>query len=683
MFGGMKIRWKILLSSCAILLASVLLISGAVVTTIRHNAADEIEQFRVAEMERVEDELKNYLDIAHETVESSYRNALDNTYLQGLYGERLKNIIDLTDHVISEAKAAVAAGSLTLAEAQQRAKEQISRMRYDDGTGYIWINDTGKPYPKMIMHPTVPALDGTVLDSAKYNCALGKKENLFKAFVDVCEREGEGFVDYLWPKPTKDGLSTDQPKLSYVRLDREWGWVVGTGIYVDDAVTDAVAKIKRDLAQMRYDGGTGYFWINDMGKPYPKMVMHPTVPALDGTVLDNAKYNCALGKKENLFNAFVDVCEREGEGFVDYLWPKPTKDGLTAEQPKLSYVRHFEPLGWVIGTGVYIDSIEAGVAAKTEAINQQLRGILLKIGAIVLVILILAFLLLWFVASHIASPLRLCKDFAEEMGRGNLQAKLGIESRDEVGQLASSLKKMQADLKEILGKIFSSSRNVSDGAADQAASIEETSASLEEMAAMTRQNAQSVEEGNLLIGKSRAMAGDAHEAMGRLAGAMKEISAASSETQKIIKTIDEIAFQTNLLALNAAVEAARAGEAGAGFAVVADEVRNLAGRAAAAARETAAMIEKTVKKIEEGDRLTVATEASFSEVIGNITKVSEIMDEITRASSEQASGIAQINQTVSSINNVTMSNMDNAKELSAAVGEFSIEEEGDDEQRSG
>ncbi|MDA8165322.1 MAG: cache domain-containing protein, partial [Desulfobacteraceae bacterium] len=524
-------------------------------------------------------------------------------------------------------------------------------------------------------HPTVPALDGKVLDDPKFNCALGKKENLFKAFVDVCERDGEGFVDYLWPKPTKDGLTTDQPKLSYVRLNKEWGWIVGTGIYVDDAVPDAVAKIKQDVANMRYDGGIGYFWINDMGKPYPKMIMHPTVPALDGKVLDDPKFNCALGKKENLFKAFVDVCERGGEGFVDYLWPKPTKDGLTTDQPKLSYVKLFAPLGWVIGTGAYIDSIDAEVAAKTDALNKQITTMLVKIGVIVAVVSILGFLLLWVVADRIAAPLHACRDFARELGRGNLRVKLGVEGRDEVGQLAASLEKMQADLKALLQKIVASSRNVADGAADQAASIEETSASLEEMAAMTRQNADNAEQGNRLIGQSRAVAGEAHGAMVRLTAAMKEISAASTETQKIIRTIDEIAFQTNLLALNAAVEAARAGEAGAGFAVVADEVRNLAGRAAAAASDTEALIEKTVKKIGEGDELTAATEASFTEVIGNIAKVSELMGEIATASSEQATGIAQINLTVSSINTITQRNVDHAQELTAAIGEFDMEHE--------
>ncbi len=122
---------------------------------------------------------------------------------------------------------------LTLEEAQQQAMQAIKNMRYGD-SGYFWINDTGKPIPKMIMHPTVPALDGTILDDPKYNCALGIKENLFVAFRDVTEKHGEGFVDYLWPKPTKNGLTEEQPKLSFVKLYPEWDWIIGNGLYIDD-----------------------------------------------------------------------------------------------------------------------------------------------------------------------------------------------------------------------------------------------------------------------------------------------------------------------------------------------------------------------------------------------------------------------------------------------------------------
>ena len=156
--------------------------------------------------------------------------------------------------------------------------------------------------------------------------------------------------------------------------------------------------------------------------------------------------------------------------------------------------------------------------------------------------------------------------------------------------------------------------------------------------------------------------------MGQLTISMQEISKASEETSKIIKTIDEIAFQTNLLALNAAVEAARAGEAGAGFAVVADEVRNLAMRAADAAKNTAALIEGTVKKVTEGTALVKTTNDAFMEVAGSTKKVGELVGEIAAASIEQAQGIEQVNIAVTEMDKVTQQNAATAEE-SASVSE--------------
>ena len=129
------------------------------------------------------------------------------------------------------------------------------------------------------------------------------------------------------------------------------------------------------LKHMTY-GENGYFWINDTGLPYPKMIMHPTIPSLDGQVMDDPKYNCALGKKENLFKAFVEVSKENGEGFVDYLWPKPTTQGLTQDLPKLSYVRLYKPQGWIIGTGVYVDDIDALMVKEKDRVGQEVRTVI-------------------------------------------------------------------------------------------------------------------------------------------------------------------------------------------------------------------------------------------------------------------------------------------------------------------
>jgi methyl-accepting chemotaxis protein len=220
------------------------------------------------------------------------------------------------------------------------------------------------------------------------------------------------------------------------------------------------------------------------------------------------------------------------------------------------------------------------------------------------------------------------------------------------------------------GHVAISSQQLAEGASEQAAAIEETSSSLEEMSSMTRLNAENAKQTNQLMDKTMQTVSRAGQSMERLTASMTEISRASEETSHIIKTIDEIAFQTNLLALNAAVEAARAGEAGAGFAVVADEVRNLAIRAAEAAKNTADLIESTVKKVKEGSGLVADTANEFHEVAESVSSSGELVGGISAASNEQAQGIEQISKAVSEMDKVVQQNAANAEESASASEEM-------------
>jgi methyl-accepting chemotaxis protein len=225
------------------------------------------------------------------------------------------------------------------------------------------------------------------------------------------------------------------------------------------------------------------------------------------------------------------------------------------------------------------------------------------------------------------------------------------------------------------GQVSSSSQSLAEGASEQAASIEETSSSLEEMSSMTKQNADNAGQADTLMKEANQVVTKANASMGELTHSMEEISKASEETSKIIKTIDEIAFQTNLLALNAAVEAARAGEAGAGFAVVADEVRNLAMRAADAAKNTADLIEGTVKKVKDGGELVASTNDAFSEVAQSAAKVGELVAEIAAASNEQSQGIEQVNTAVAEMDKIVQQNAANAEESASASEEMNAQAE--------
>jgi methyl-accepting chemotaxis protein len=222
-------------------------------------------------------------------------------------------------------------------------------------------------------------------------------------------------------------------------------------------------------------------------------------------------------------------------------------------------------------------------------------------------------------------------------------------------------------------EVSSSSQHLAEGASEQASSLEETSSSLEELSSMSKQNADNAGQARSMMSEAKTVVDKANQQMAELIAAIGEITRSSEETGKIIKTIDEIAFQTNLLALNAAVEAARAGEAGAGFAVVADEVRNLAMRSAAAAKNTSELIEKTIKAVHNGNRLTVATQEAFKANAYISGKVNQLVDEIATASVEQAHGVNQLNTAVAQMDKVTQQTAASAEESASASEELSAQ----------
>lgn len=389
---------------------------------------------------------------------------------------------------------------------------------------------------------------------------------------------------------------------------------------------EAQATAREALQAMRYET-EDYFWINDMT---PRMIMHPMNPKLNGQDLSASKD--PNGK--HLFVEFVNVCKRNGAGFVDYLWPKP---GFDAPQPKISYVKLFAPWQWVIGSGIYVDDVE-----------KEISSLFVPIFITITLITIASIGLAWFMARSIALPIN---RLIETMNSGS----------DGIASAAS--------------QVSSASQSLAEGASEQAAAIEETSSSLEEMASMTQQNADNAGQANHLMKDANQVVERATGEMTDLTESMGQITKASEETQKIVKTIDEIAFQTNLLALNAAVEAARAGEAGAGFAVVADEVRNLAIRAAEAAKNTSALIEDTVKRVRDGSELVSKANGAFSEVATSAAKVGDIVGEIAAASTEQAQGVEQINKAVTEMDKVVQQNAAGAEESASASQELNAQAE--------
>lgn len=275
------------------------------------------------------------------------------------------------------------------------------------------------------------------------------------------------------------------------------------------------------------------------------------------------------------------------------------------------------------------------------------------------------------------------KDIAQ--GEGDLTKRVDVRSEDEIGQVGKwfnlfvdkiekTISEVRSGLLQIDGgatQVASASQSMAQGASEQASSLQQISASIEEMSGQTQQSAENARQANSLAEESKKSADRGQQEMSQMSRAVNEIKQSSSEISKIIKVIDEIAFQTNLLALNAAVEAARAGEAGKGFAVVAEEVRNLAQRSAEAAKNTATMIEESVKRSENGVQIAGRVGQALEEITTATNKVNTLLSEIASASGEQATGISQVNQGVSQLDQVTQQNAGNSEEMASSAEELS------------
>ena len=273
----------------------------------------------------------------------------------------------------------------------------------------------------------------------------------------------------------------------------------------------------------------------------------------------------------------------------------------------------------------------------------------------------------------------------EMMARGDLT--FDVTPRDDQDVVRGALQKSCADLNELMAQIYAavdqmnsgasqvtdSSQSLSQGATEQASSLEEISSSMHQLGDQTTTNAENANQANQLSNISKDSAEKGNQQMQKMVDAMTAIYDSGQNISKIIKVIDEIAFQTNLLALNAAVEAARAGKHGKGFAVVAEEVRNLAARSAQAAKETASLIEGSTNKTKMGSEISSQTAEALNEIVDSVNQVSGLVVEIATSSNEQAQGISQINTGLGQIDQVAQQTTANAEESAAAAEELSAQ----------
>ncbi len=285
------------------------------------------------------------------------------------------------------------------------------------------------------------------------------------------------------------------------------------------------------------------------------------------------------------------------------------------------------------------------------------------------------------ISRSITRPLARAAADAEQMASGDMTVALRLDGKDEAADLVRALSNMKDSLTRIVGGVRQNAEGVATASAEiaqgnqdlsqrteeQASALEETAASMEQLGSTVKQNADNARQANQLALGASTVAAKGGEIVGQVVTTMKGINDSSRKIADIISVIDGIAFQTNILALNAAVEAARAGEQGRGFAVVAGEVRNLAQRSAEAAKEIKGLITASVERVEQGTALVDEAGTTMAEVVASIKRVTDIMGEISAASSEQSSGVAQVGEAVSQMDQATQQNAALVEESAAAA----------------
>ncbi|MGY3570986.1 methyl-accepting chemotaxis protein [Vibrio paucivorans] len=479
---------------------------------------------------------------------------------------------------------------------------------------------------------------------------------------------------------------------------------------VAGAMTQEEAQMmaKQAVEKMRYEG-KDYFWINDM---HPTMVMHPIKPALNGKDVSGVKD--PTGKK--LFVEFVNVVKAKNQGFVNYMWPKP---GSETDVEKTSYIKLFKPWGWIIGTGVYIDDVNALVWERIR----------LVMVALVISLSVMIVLALW-ISRSISNPCQETLDALNDIASGDrdLTKKLSEKGNDELSHIAIAFNQFTNKIRSIVLDMTPVSENVTSAAVELnhvaqdssskanqqqqavdtvASAVNELHASNQEVANAAQNAANAAQEASQKGSQGADVIVQASHQIDTLSSQLSEtetnthkLAQDSQDVGTVLDVIRGIAEQTNLLALNAAIEAARAGEQGRGFAVVADEVRTLATRTQASTDEIEQIIsslQSRAKEVSESMAQTQVQSAqtqeqaelakqALSAIEEQVNIILSLNEQIAEASSQQTLATDEISQNLTSIADnsaqttsqaeqvaqASSNMMDSGQQLQANLGMFKV-----------
>ncbi|XOB63623.1 methyl-accepting chemotaxis protein [Campylobacterota bacterium DY0563] len=569
---------------------------------------------------------------------------------------QLVNIIDLSYSFTEKEYNKFKSGEITEDEAKNNVLEAYKNFRYQGGN-YIWINDNNIDSVKMVMHPKTPAKNGKVMDADVYNVATAidfgedsksskklNNTNMFKAFVEATQENGSGFVHYSRVDEKTKKL---QKKLSYVKEFAPWGWVFGSGIYIDD--------IQEEFMNSAQKAGLIVLIILAVLSFIFRMITKEIV--LKVTFINEGLENFfAYLNRETTEVEIKQITCRDEFGFMSDLINtniEKAKKGIQEDRELINETIN------VLGEFEQGDLCQRLHMNVSNPAMMQLKNVLNKMAENL--------------EHNIDNVLNVLErytnfNYLDKVNTTGIKEDL-LKLANGVNSLGDSITTMLVENKSNGVTLHDSSTvlldnvgKLNNSANEAASSLEETAAALEQMTGNIRNNTQNIAKMAEISNNVTKSANSGEKLANDTVASMEDIDTQVTAINEAISVIDQIAFQTNILSLNAAVEAATAGEAGKGFSVVAQEVRNLATRSAEAAKEIKGMVENATKKADEGKEIATNMINGYKMLNQDITQTIELISDVEMSSKEQLTGIEQINDAVAQLDQQTQQNAEIASQ---------------------